>query len=143
MAYVTEQIITKARTALKALNKEYGVKSTLSGKNSSTLTLTIAEGSIDFVQNYCENIIEHKYYMNDADYVVAYVTKKQAIDVNEYYLDRAFSGKALEYLEKAKAIMYVDHWDKSDVQTDYFHCAFYVNINIGRWDKPYKFVNKI
>ena len=142
MAYVTEQIITKARTALKALNKEYGVKATLSGKNSSTLYLTIAEGPIDFVQNYCDTIIERKYYMNDVDAVVQYVTKNQAIDVNQYYLDSSFSGIALEYLEKAKEIMYAEHWDKSDIMTDYFHCAYYVNINIGRWNKPYKFTAK-
>ena len=31
-----------------------------------------------------------------------------------------------------------DHWDESDVQTDYFHCNFYLNMAIGKWDKPYK-----
>lgn len=142
MAYVTEQIITKARTALKALNKEYGVKATLSGKGSSSLKLTITEGSIDFIGNYCDSIIERKHYMNDADYVVKYVQSSGSIQINQYYLDTQFSGKALEYLEKAKAIMYVDHWDKSDVMTDYFHCSYYVSINVGRWNKPYKLNQK-
>ena len=138
MAYVSEEVINKARAALKALNKEYGVKATLSGKNSSSLTLKISEGSIDFIGNYCDTIIERKHYMNDADSVVKYVQSSGSIQINQYYLDTQFSGKALEYLEKAKAIMHVDHWDESDIMTDYFHCAYYVSMNIGRWDKPYK-----
>lgn len=138
MAYVSEQVINKARVALKALNKEYGVKATLSGKNSSSLTLKISEGSIDFIGNYCDTIIERKHYMNDADFVVKYVQISGSIQINQYYLDTQFSGKALEYLEKAKAIMHVDHWDESDIMTDYFHCAYYVSMNVGRWDKPYK-----
>lgn len=138
MAYVQEEVINKARAALKALNKEYGVKATLSGKNSSSLTLKISEGSIDFIGNYCDTIIERKHYMNDADSVVKYVQSNGSIQINQYYLDTQFSGKALEYLEKAKAIMHVDHWDESDIMTDYFHCAYYVSMNVGRWDKPYK-----
>jgi hypothetical protein len=140
MAYVSEEVINKARAALKALNKEYGVKATLSGKNSSSLTLKISEGSIDFINNYCDTILERKHYMNDADSVVKYVQSSGSIQINQYYLDTQFSGKALEYLEKAKAIMHVDHWDESDIMTDYFHCAYYVSMNVGRWNKPYKLV---
>lgn len=139
MAYVSEEVINKARAALKALNKEYGVKATLSGKNSSSLTLKISEGSIDFIGNYCDTIIERKHYMNDADSVIKYTQISGSIQINQYYLDTQFSGKALEYLEKAKAIMHVDHWDESDIMTDYFHCAYYVSMNIGRWDKPYQY----
>ncbi len=139
MAYVTQEVITKARAALKALNKEYGVKATFSGKGDSTLYLTIAEGSIDFIGNFCENT-KAKRIQHDTQQVIDWVTKEQNISVNQYYLDSSFSGVALEYLEKAKEIMYAEHWDKSDVQTDYFHCSYYVNINIGRWNKPYKLV---
>jgi len=139
MAYVTEQIITKARNSLKLLNKEYGVKATLSGKGDSTLYLTIAEGSIDFIGNFCESTKTNR-RMHDTQQVIDWVQRQGNVSVNQYYLDSSFSGIALEYLEKAKAIMHVDHWDRSDIQSDYFNCAFYVNISIGRWNKPYKLV---
>ncbi len=139
MAYVTEQIITKARTALKALNKEYGVKSTLSGKGDSSLCLTIAEGSIDFINNYCETL-KAKCAMRDVDQAIGWAKLENNLSVNQYYLDSSFSGIALEYLEKAKAIMYADHFDHSDIQSDYFHCAFYVDMRVGRWNKAYKLV---
>jgi hypothetical protein len=140
MAYVSQEVITKARTALKALNKEYGVKATLSGKNNSALKLTIAEGSIDFIDNYC-NMITEKDTLHNLNDVIKHIKEDKYIQVNHYYLDSAFDGKALEYLEKAKVIMYVDHWDKSDIQSDYFNCAYYVRIDIGRWNKPYQFQN--
>lgn len=139
MEYVTEQIITKARIALKALNKEYGVKATLSGKGDSTLYLTIAEGSIDFIGNFCESTKANRRH-HDTQQVIDWVQKYQHVSVNQYYLDSSFSGAALEYLEKAKAIMHADHWGHSDIQSDYFDCSFYVSISIGRWNKPYKLV---
>ena len=30
-------------------------------------------------------------------------------------------------------------FDKSDLMTDYHHIAYYLNINVGKWDKPYQF----
>ena len=29
-------------------------------------------------------------------------------------------------------------FDKSDIMTDYFHTAYFLDINIGQWNKPYK-----
>lgn len=140
MAYVHKDIITKARAALKVLNKEYGIKATLSGMNSSSLNLTIASGEIDFIGNYCNIVQESRYReVHDIVQVIQSVNKTKHIQVNHYHLDSAFSGKALEYLQKAKDIMQVDHWDKSDAQVDYFNCSFYMNIDIGRWNKPYQF----
>jgi hypothetical protein len=30
-----------------------------------------------------------------------------------------------------------DWYDNSDAQTDYFEMAYYIEVNIGKWDKPY------
>lgn len=140
MAYVSQETITKARTALKALNKEYGVKATLSGKGGLCLNLTVSEGAIDFVNNYCDTIATKRIH-RDVQQTIAWCKLEQRVGVNHYYLEDAFTGKALEYLQKAKDIMYADHWDESDSQSDYFHCAYYVGMSVGRYDKAYKFVN--
>ena len=133
MAYVTKEIIAKARAAIKLLNKQYNVKATLSGVNTSSLNMKITAGAVDFIGNYCEKLPKDQ--QTDALKRVAY------LQVNHYYLDTGFSGVALEYLEAAKKILMADHWDESDIMTDYFHCAFYLNINIGAWDKPYELVS--
>ena len=140
MAWVQKETVTKVREALKALNKEYGMKTSVSGSNSSSLNVRIISGKIDLIQNYIDTVGAAN-VMRDYEEVVKYMQRNRYIQVNHYWLDTAYSGKALEYLEKVKAIMSVDHWDKSDIQSDYFHCAYYMHINIGAWDKPFEVTN--
>jgi hypothetical protein len=143
MAWVQKETIDKVRAALKVLNKEYGMKTSVSGTNSSSLKVRIVSGKIDFVQNRLDMLeADHRFSEAEKENHRLYLTKfNSGIQVNHYWLDTSFSGVALEYLEKVKAIMSVDHWDKSDVQSDYFHCAYYMNIDIGKWDKPYEVTN--
>lgn len=143
MAWVQKETIDKVRAALKVLNKEYGMKTSVSGTNSSSLKVRIVSGKIDFVQNRLDMLeADTRYSEAEKENHRLYLTKfNSGIQVNHYWLDTSFSGLALEYLEKVKAIMSVDHWDKSDVQSDYFHCAYYMNIDIGAWNKPYEVTN--
>jgi hypothetical protein len=57
--------------------------------------------------------------------------------VNHYHIESQWTKESAEILAKASKIIHRDHWDKSDIQTDYFHCAFYVDMGIGRWDRDY------
>jgi hypothetical protein len=58
--------------------------------------------------------------------------------VNPYHYRSHFDGKALKFLSEILPLMYgSDYFDHSDAQTDYFHCSHYVDVNIGKWDKPY------
>ena len=46
----------------------------------------------------------------------------------------------MDFLNEVKQAMRgADFFDDSDSQTDYFHCSHYIEINIGRWNKPYKY----
>jgi exopolysaccharide biosynthesis protein len=45
--------------------------------------------------------------------------------------------KGWEVMGKAVEILSREHWDKSDMQTDYFCTNFYMHVEIGQWDKPY------
>lgn len=140
MAWVQKETIDKVRAALKVLNKEYGMKTSVSGTNSSSLKVRIVSGKIDLIGNYIETVGAAN-VMRDYEEVAKYVKRTGHIQVNHYWLETAYTGLALEYLEKVKAIMSVDHWDKSDIQSDYFHCAYYMNIDIGAWNKPYEVTN--
>ena len=56
--------------------------------------------------------------------------------VNHYYINEHYENNAAEMLEKLSDIVHANHWDESDPMTDYFHCAYYVTINVGKWNKP-------
>ena len=142
MAWVTKENIDSKKPLIKALCKEYGVKATLSGTNDYSMKLTIASGSIDFIGNYCESINTNPYAEPyDKKATIEYIEKTKYIQVNEYHLDTYFSGKALEFLQKAKDIMNQGNHDRSDIRTDYFDVGWYLNLHIGRWNKSYEFKN--
>ena len=61
--------------------------------------------------------------------------------VNTYHYKNHYSGKALEIMEKIVKCLYsADYYDHSDAQTDYFNTAYYVHLNVGRWNKPFEVV---
>lgn len=122
MAYMNQEKKKRIAAVLKPILKKFGVKGTLSVRNHSSIVLTITEGSIDFAKEY------------GAD-------SKFGIQVNPYWYQEHFTGKAKEFLSEAIPAMYsADYYDRSDAQIDYFDTAYYVNVNIGKWNKPYSVV---
>jgi hypothetical protein len=120
MAYVNNEKKLQIQAALKPVFKKYGVKATV-GRNTykSTLVVNISAGEIDFGTDYQQ--------------------------VNTYWIDDHYSGKAKDFLnEVLDTIKQSGEWyDESDAQVDYFNTAFYIDINVGRWDKKYVYKNKV
>lgn len=137
MAYITKDQVKAKNEALKAVNKKYSIKARFSGSNSSTLTLKITAGVIDFVSNHDDCNKQSARY--DAD-SMRRLHADQYMQVNHYYMNNSFCGVALEYLQEAYAIMLDGHYDDSDSMTDYFNCAWFCSIHIGAWDKPYRII---
>jgi hypothetical protein len=44
---------------------------------------------------------------------------------------------ALDFMKEIFVAMNDGNWDKSDIQSDYFNVGWYVDVNIGKWDKHY------
>lgn len=128
MAYVSPEVKAQLAPAIKAVLKKFGMKGTIAVRHHSTLVLNIREGSLDLIGNYNR-------LASDGRAPVTYV------QVNEYHLDKAYSGRCLQFLtELLKAMRGPDFYDRSDSQTDYFDVSHYTNINIGAYDKQYRFI---
>ena len=123
MAFFNQAKKEKIAPAIKALAKEYGVKATLGVRHHSTVVLNISQGKINFIKEYNSRHLDETY-----------------IHVNEYHIKEQFTGISKEFLIKAKEILDTDNFDKSDYQSDYFHVGHYIDINIGKYDKPYKLI---
>lgn len=142
MAWVTKANIDTKRLKLKEINKKFGMKATLSGTNSYSMKLTVTEGSINFIDNYCNHIqYNPRMFDDEKKLTINYVQENRYIQVNPYWFHEHFTDKALEYLTEIKAMMNEGNHDNSDVQTDYFDVGWYIDINIGKWDKPYKLID--
>lgn len=141
MAYMNQDKKAKIVAAVKPILKKYGVKGTFAVRSHSTICLNIKEGKIDFIENYISTdaALPHAGKM-PADQV-AYVRKNQTLDINPYWFQEHFSGDAKKFLMEVFNGMKSAGWyDKSDAQTDYFDTAYYVDVNVGQWDKPYVLV---
>ena len=122
MAYMSQENKKEKAPLIKAILKKYKLKGSISIYNHSTLVLIITEGEIDFLTNYYhENPLSNRNY----------------IQVNEYHININFSGNAKSCLTELKDIMMAGNHNNSDAQSDYFDVGWYIDINIGKWDKPY------
>jgi len=134
MAYMNQERKATIANAIKPILKKYGVKGTLSVQNHSTIVLTLKSGSIDFIGNsnrVCGNDhyqVSRGFRPNTSGYD----------QVNPYWFQDHYDGVAKEFLTEAlQALKSAGWYDRSDAMTDYFDTAYYVDINIGKWNKPY------
>jgi hypothetical protein len=132
MAYVSQERKAQLAPAIKSICKQYGVKASLAVRHHSTLVLNIKSGPIDFIGNFNATIQDRdpsgRKHINQA---------KDSIDVNPYWYHEHFTGEAKEFLTKVISAMNAGNHDRSDIQTDYFDVGWYIDVNIGRWDRPY------
>jgi hypothetical protein len=112
MAYMNQERKSIIAAAVKPVLAKYGMKGSLSVNNHSSIVLTLTSGAIDF----------------------------EGKGVNIYWIDEHFSGVARDFLNEIVTAMKSASWfDDSDIQTDYFHTAYYIHVNVGRWNKPYQY----
>jgi hypothetical protein len=137
MAYMSQERKQQRAPIIKAILKKYGVKGSLSVRNHSTLVLNIKSGKIDFIENFIQTDgIGHGRKMDQSQ--IDYIRKNKSLDVNPYWYQEHYTGDAKDFLKEVLDAMYGDdYFDESDAQVDYFHCSHYVDVNIGRWNKPY------
>lgn len=130
MAYVSQDLKAKLAPAIKTVCKKYGVKASLAVRHHRTLVLNIKSGKIDLINNYLDTVGRNEHNLK-------WVGEKGNIDVNTYHYRDHFSGEAKDFLHEVIVAMNAGNHDNSDIQTDYFDVGWYIDVNIGKWDKPY------
>jgi hypothetical protein len=113
MAYMNQEKKAVIKAALDKVLKARGFKYSLRVCHHSSIACTIQSGPMDFGTNYEQ--------------------------VNLYWIDDHYSGPVAAILKECRdALQAAGYYDHSDAQTDYFNTAYYMHLNIGAWDKPYK-----
>ena len=132
MAYFNQERKAKIAPKIKAILAKYKVKGSLAVRNHSTLCLNLKSGSIDFIGNF-NKTISADHYLTARGFTPA----EKSLSVNPYHYDNHFSGKALAFMQEVFAAMNDGNHDRSDIQSDYFDVGWYVDVNVGQWDKQY------
>ena len=133
MAYMNQEKKKQLAPAIKAVLKKYGMKGTIGVRHHSSLVVNIKEGALDLIGD----ANEHGKMMAERRGHTYYPEK--SLQVNPYYCDEwAIDKKIANFYKELKAAMKGTQWyDNSDAMTDYFDTAYYMDINVGQWDKPY------
>jgi len=133
MAYISTEEVAEIRKALKA---KFGKKFKFSvSRRDRGLAVTVAfvSGDTDF-----SSLWEGK---TEDDYGYGYT------DINQYHITEDNYGEHAKVFNEVVEIIKSapanaeggEAWfDKSDSMTDYFHTAFYFDVQVGKWDRPYK-----
>lgn len=122
MAYINQEQKAKIAAALK-LVVPAGWKYSLAIDHHSSIVMTIRSAPVDLIgliENKCES------WHN-----------RQHVQLNPYALERTYSGVIRVVMEDILAALNTDNYDRSDSQSDYFDVGHYVDLNIGRWNKPF------
>jgi hypothetical protein len=134
MAYVSQELKARLSPAIKAVCKKYGVKASIAVSNHSTLVLNISQGKIDFITDYNTATSNRPGGFRNG------TPAKDSIQVNTYWYKEHFDGESYHFLNEVIPLMNDGNYDKSDAQVDYFNVGWYIDVNIGRWNKPYQLV---
>ena len=129
MAYMNQERKAVIAAALKLATAGTGLKYSLKVQNHSCISMTIKSGPIDFISDYNQARVLHPMMLERAT---------NYLYINKYYFHEHFSPGVQVVIRKIVDAMHsAGHYDLSDIMTDYFDCAYYMDIQVGSWDKPY------
>ncbi len=127
MAYIRTEEVREIRNTLK---EEFGpdLKFGVKKQHHSSVLVTIKKGNVDFSD-----------IMREGD--------RGYTQINQYHLGNYGHHQFLfedimNVIKKApgKAENGREWFDESDSMVDYFHTAFYINLEVGNYSKPYELV---
>jgi hypothetical protein len=134
MAYVNQDIKSQISKAIKPILAKYGIKGSLSVRNHMSIVLTLQSGKIDFIGNSNRVCSASRYQVSNG----FTPNTNGYTSVNKYWYQDHYDGVAKEFITEAIAALQSAGWyDRTDAMTDYFDIAYYIDINIGKWNKPY------
>ena len=117
MAYVSQNDKKELSVGIKKVLKKYGMKGNIGVKNHMSLYVDVMEGTINLDFSHGEGYSQ----------------------VNTYWIDDHYKGIAKQFLNELLAEMKgKNYYNNDNAMIDYFDRSHYTDINIGKWNKPYK-----
>ena len=143
MAYISQDQKKERLPAIKSILKKYGLKGTDGIRNHSTLTVNIRSGELDLIGMENEERTKNA-EGRLAPFDIPRLVRDNYFQVNTYHVSD-YENETMRNLftELVSAMKGKEWYNRSDYSTDYFDISFYVDINVGNWDKPYQCTQKI
>ena len=124
MAYISTKEVRAIRNGLKAAMPN--LKFSVTMDNHTSVNVSIMAGDVNFDDLFRDEARRH-------------------VQVNHYHLNQF--GEHAQLFEQILEIIHTAPgtveggrawYDNSDAMIDYFDTAYYIHLNIGKWDKGYE-----
>jgi len=115
MAYVSKEFKKEISPAIKKVLARYKFKGTIAIKNLSTLVVNISKGPLALSDLLNRDVNHH------------------TISYNIEY----GSDEWKKFINELVDVMNGENYNKNDIMSDYFDVGYYIDINLGKWNKPY------
>jgi hypothetical protein len=134
MAYIDRDKKKQLLPQIKYVLNAHGFKGTVAVRDYSTLVVTLSEGSLDLIEQLNNANLEAAAHVGGTPKHI-----EGFCSLNPCTFDNGFlKGRTLAFLiELREAMNNGNH--NYDAVPDYYNVGWYVEINVGRWNKPYKF----
>mgnify|MGYP003970312903 CR=1 FL=1 len=145
MAYMTQVEKKRIKIEIDKNLEEAGmtgrVKYTLGVRHGSVLVVNIKSSDIDLIAN--ANAREGVKAINQGtEYDAFNLATRTYLQVNEFWYQDHFTGAAKRMLAAIIDGANDGNHNNSDIQSDYFDVGWYLNVNIGQYDKPFVVTEK-
>jgi hypothetical protein len=126
---------------------KFNVSMARGGFTTSVYVYLMESKNIRFIKNINE-VSEHEILKFAAHHYLTEEKAKQEMNkyltassygINPYYIENDFglTDKGKEILLDVKKIINTHNWDRSNTMIDYFDVNYYVNMGIGKSEKPF------
>lgn len=134
MAYISQEKKKELAVGIKKVLKKYGMKGTVGVNHHSSLVVNLWEGALDLLgdaQKHNDKVAQQR---GQESYPIG-----DYLQVNTYRADEwAISETIANFYKELIAAMKGTEWyNNSDAMTDYFDIAYYLDVNVGKWNKGY------
>jgi hypothetical protein len=143
MAYISQDRKKIIAKNVKAVCKSYGFGGrdvTVAVDNHSTLVVNLWNGPLDFIGDI--NAYNRAIAQRRGEQVRSTTGNYQ---VNPYWCEEHAVDPVIKrfFGDLLAAIKSTGYYNNSNSQIDYFDHDFYIDINCGKWDKPYNYRNEM
>jgi hypothetical protein len=136
MAYISQDDKRELAPNIKAVLDKHNVKGTISIRNHATLVVNIQEGALNFfTPNNLRPFVVPLGFTGQG-------RRENYSNVNQYHYHKYYKNQpeCIAFFDALfKAMKGTKWYDKSDAMYDHFDTAYYLSVNVGKWNNHYKY----
>tara|TARA_B100000902_G_scaffold233599_1_gene221483 strand:+ start:169 stop:594 length:426 start_codon:yes stop_codon:yes gene_type:complete len=139
LSYISQKEKKELAPAIKEVLKTYKINGTIAIRNNSTLVVNLKKGKLDLIGAAQKINTERANRQGlPVTHIDNYFQANAYREPTEYENFAPIIGRF--YSDLIKAMKGTLWFDKSDIMTDYFHTAYFLSINVGKYSAPYQFI---